>query len=1259
MTGDRNSKGGFAQELALALAPVGEAGVAAANGDPSKLETLLDESGLDRTTLGDAYAQVEARIQRLGQAWGTIDRLLVQPAQNDEFPDPGDFDEIFGALGTVFDVLTSLDEIQVADPDVDRIGELLLDYLLIEYLSAHHTVVYGVCSLFGVIEIKGPGTVGSIDLSAFEQVFTDPNAAIQDGFEWGTVDFEPYLVLFYVKGIVGGYGIDATFEPVTQDIKHDAQGLDPNETWPGVSESDDSAERQDGEGIDPTTEPEDLADEMLVVDILTFGNASAGGNLGVNLVPVPPQNGTLPGFALVPFGNLYGEVSEDLGSGWTFNADVSAQADWVFRALPERSGGLHTDRGKDAQDTEFHGEATVEYDASANPDAKTGIGTGDGTGVGLRYVQARVAIHATEDKTRVVVEAPLKGAFKVSPDDGFLGTVMPEGIEYDFDTTLGWSAGEGLYFERGGTLEASIPMNTSLGPLSLSELFVEMGSASGVGGGSGQQSGGGGQRTGGSSDGGGISLVAATSASLSLGPIDASVRRLGIDANITFPENGGPPTIDPSFEPPSGIGLTIDQGAVSGGGYLEWDEDIGRYAGSVTVKAQEFTINAVGILTTELPDGGDGFSLLIVLSGEFEPIPLGMGFTLNGVGGIIGINRALKGKPLRKAIVSGNAKGVLMPSSPVANAQRLMSDLGQFFPSRRASHVVGPMAEFGWLGELVTADVGIVLELPSGKINLLGIMSSYLPSKDFTILKLNMGVSGLLDIPNGRIAIDASIFDSRIAMFTLKGDMALRANWGDNPRFLLSVGGFHPKFTPPGDFPDLNRVTATLGNSGGNPRIELTGYFAVTSNTLQGGAELYAVAEAGPAKVSGHLGFDALIQYNPFKFVVSISASVSVTVYGHGLSLSLNGKLKGPAPFRVSGDLSIDVLFFSITVHVNLTVGEARSQGELPTAKILPELESELSNPRNWETKRPASGIRWATLRETDDDAQLMTHPFGRIGFRQTVVPLQYPVERFGNARPAKYTKFTIPGVSAPGANLSFGETNTEQFAPSQFTKMSKDEKLDSPAFESYPAGKRISHEGIYLGYPDGDATTRSDNHRTTTFGYECSVIDETKNNYGKPLSKFMSFDGKSAISRLQEGRGVELAAVGAVAHGPVRNLGQSRHEESEESKAAIHALAAGEETESRPASSAEDGAAADGGTEREVVRGGSSPDVGGLAQSVSMSERTYTLVHAEDMRRVVDAEVEPEMSKSRAMQARRRYDGAGEVRVVPTGRARDPEGEQ
>src|SRR5205814_4644429 len=101
-------------------------------------------------------------------------------------------------------------------------------------------------------------------------------------------------------------------------------------------------------------------------------------------------------------------------------------------------------------------------------------------------------------------------------------------------------------------------------------------------------------------------------------------------ANLTF-----------AFKPPNGVGLAIDAGVVKGGGYLYFDFDKEEYAGALELMISGWLrLTAVGLVTTRMPDGSKGFSLLIIITAEFGTgIQLGMGFVLVGVGGLLGVNR--------------------------------------------------------------------------------------------------------------------------------------------------------------------------------------------------------------------------------------------------------------------------------------------------------------------------------------------------------------------------------------------------------------------------------------------------------------------------------------------------------------------------------------------------------------------------------------------------------------------------------------------
>ena len=1287
-------------ELAKVMEPIGDA---ANNGT---VPDLLDDMGLTDEVLDVKVDAVVSEIQKITGAYATLESAIIDPLSQGNTPDFSNVDEVFEAVKDIFETIKNLDDIEAPDPDVDAIGERVFDYLLITYLADEHPAAHSLLVIIGVVKPEaGPGTVGDLELSAFANVFASPKDLVGDLFNWGSQEFEPYVVLFYVKGVVSALGLDAAFQEAAQEVQQVIDGLDGGTGGNGGTGGGSSggnggtggtggggnggtggggAGGNGGGGPAVTGPSAEIANKQLNINVFTVSDSSGSGEMGIHIIPVPGENDSLPGLAIRPFTSGQAEVSEDLGSGWSFNAKVSGNANWAMKITADTSGKVEPEMlDLDASAPvarEAHADARLTYEPPGEADITPILGDPSKTGIGVRYFQTHAKIDYDGETVVFVVEIPARGRIQVKPEGGFLKKVVPDGVAYDFDATVGWSSESGFYFERGGTLEMSLAQQKQLGPLLLEEIYAALepdnggassgGGGAGAGGAGGTGAGGGGG--GGAGGGGGVDADAdvdasasadvdlkegtviiqgAASGTVELGPVKATVKRMGVEGEVSFPEDGGnlgPAQLDMAFKPPEGVGISIEAGAVSGGGYLEFDYENERYAGVLQIKAGSLTINAVGLLTTELPGGEDGFSLLLIISGEFSPVQLGFGFTLNGVGGIVGVNRSMKRKPLGKAARTGSMDSVLFPQNPVANSQRIISDLRAIFPPNEGTHVFGPMARLGWgTPTLITADLAVVLEVPTWKIALLGRLSALLPDEKAPLIELNLSVAGFLDPPNKQVAVDASLYDSRIVMWTVSGDMAMRSNYGDDPRFLLSVGGWNPRYDPPKNFPELKRVTANLGAPGGNPKIEFTGYFAVTSNTVQAGAGVHALAKAGPAKIEGKLSFDALIQFNPFKFIVDFHASFSVTIKGKGLSISIDGTLSGPGPFRIKGTIKINILFIEIKIKADVTIGPSKDKEELPPARVLPKIEKALNKPANWTAQLPESGASWATFREVEaGEGEVLAHPMGEIGVRQTIAPLQYELETFGNATPSGYTNFEITDVTVEGsAAIDFDATTKEDFAPAQFSKMSDSEKMNSPSFEKHPAGRKMRHAGIYCGFPEGK---RDRNRRQTKFGYECSVIDRTKDNWGTDLAKLGRFraEGLSAISGMTNEQVMALADVGAVAHSPARNVGNHRFRLSESDQAIVDAVDGG---------AVATVSGADG--EESVVRGGSDPDTGGLAGSISMGQTSYVVARATDLTQVDIPTADGEMSKSQAQRALSRYESqfpsaAAQLRVVKASRA-------
>jgi hypothetical protein len=552
----------------------------------------------------------------------------------------------------------------------------------------------------------------------------------------------------------------------------------------------------------------------------------------------------------------------------------------------------------------------------------------------------------------------------------------------------------------------------------------------------------------------------------------------------TGPANFGVVNIAVAFKPPEGLGVALNTPVFTGGGYLYFNHDKEEYAGALELSFMDlFAVKAIGLINNKMPDGSPGTSVLFIVSVEFSPgIALGFGFFLSGLGGILGVHRTIQVERLRDGVRTGTIQNILFPQNIIANITQIISDIKEVFPIMRNQFVVGPMAAITWgVPTIVRVDLGLAIEIGSPtKFAILGVLRIVLPDEALALIRLQVAFLGVLDLEQKMLSFDASIFDSKVLTFGLEGDMALRLSWGEKPDFVITLGGFHPSFNPPShlQLPTLKRLTLKILS--GNPRLTLTSYFAVTSNTVQFGAGIDFYFGVAGFKVIGEFGFDVLFQFSPFRFIADARARLAVKAGSTTLlSLSLTFSLEGPIPWRAKGTAKFKILFISVKVRFDETWGEKR-ETSLPDIAVLPLLEDALNDNQNWRCVTGPNHIDGMRMRAVENDEELILTPNGFIELSQKVVPLAAAISKFGQFNPADYTKFEITTAKV-GANTAEVDPVLREFAPANFLAVSDAEKLALPSFEPQQAGVKISANG----------GLRCGNVKDRQVRYETSVMDE------------------------------------------------------------------------------------------------------------------------------------------------------------------------
>jgi hypothetical protein len=683
------------------------------------------------------------------------------------------------------------------------------------------------------------------------------------------------------------------------------------------------------------------------------------------------------------------------------------------------------------------------------------IGLPGGTRLEVDRVTAGLEVRAVLDSsTGTAAIAPvvtialdrMKLILSLSGGDGFLKDAIPtSAIEAEF-SLAGRLSQDGFAVTGSGRIEVLMPTHIVLGPLEIQSIcFVAK-----------------------LFDPDPVKLELSAGLKFSLGPLVAVVERMGATGAFKLPAagdgNAGPVQFELGFKPPEGVGLSIDAGAVRGGGYLFFNFEQQEYAGVMQLNLLDMvSITAIALITTRMPDGSDGFSLLVIITVEFTPgIQLGYGFSLIGLGGLIGLNRTMMLEPLMVGVRNGTIASIMFPQGDIiANAPRIISDLRAIFPPYQGKFLIGPMAKIGWgTPVLISVSLGIIIEIP-GNIAIVGVLRLALPTPAETVINLQVAFAGAIEFDKKRLFFFASLFESRILFITLDGEMGLLLGWGDDPAFVFTVGGFHPRFTPPPlPFPSPTRLAlCILNEESAMVRVQL--YFAVTSNTVQVGAHAELRFGFDDFGIQGHLGFDALFQFSPFYFIIEVNISLSLNIFGLDvLSVRVELSLEGPTPWRARGTGHVSFLFFTFSADFDVTWGDS-AETTLPPITIVPLILAEFDKRENWTASLPPGNNLLVSLRGgTETAAELVMHPLGMLRVTQRLLPLALPLDKVGTQKPSDAKRFEI---LVTGGGLEKKGDVREKFAMAQFLDMSDAEKLSRPSYQPGTGGLDLGAAGAQL----------------------------------------------------------------------------------------------------------------------------------------------------------------------------------------------------
>ncbi|HKQ04854.1 MAG TPA: DUF6603 domain-containing protein [Blastocatellia bacterium] len=1052
------------------------------------------EAAIDSSTI----AQI---AQGCGDLYQAIKSLAENPPKS-----LSDLAQSLGTLGTAFRGLINLIEGLTHSASVPvefkRFGQELVEQLITDYLWGYHPIAFRVCVLLTLVRVREelewtvhngevirvPDRQPRFELGRLADLLSDPVGTLKleylprglgdgDAADAAADKLFPAVaaLLGSVKGLAASYGISG---PLRDGLDWGAFG---NKVIPHM--------------LCVYTRP----GAFLVVNDGSFTEVSFGATLA--LASPDRLAGSNPALVVAPFGSF--EAAFPVGGGWQLDIALGGT---TFPAFAIGPGGFELLEAGSVTSIKGHIGAEKSGQVEGAPAWQVGSDTGTRLQISSLSLGVDMSLEGADADIGFLIKIG-QSALVIAPGDGdgFLQKVLPkDGFKIDFNLAFGWSKSHGVYFDGGAGFEVTLPVHRTLFDIiEIETVSIALAISKE-----------------------GLRPAVATTINVHIGPVAATVERMGLSANLAFKEgNLGPVDLSVGFKPPNGLGIVINAGPVTGGGFISFDFENQRYAGVLQLKLYSIGITAIGLLDTKLPGGQSGFSFLIIIAVEFTPIQLGFGFTLNGVGGLAGINRTIVTQVLRDGLRQKALDSILFPPEPVKRATQLISDLRRVFPPAENRYVFGPMLKIGW-ATFLEASLGVILEVPSPvRIIILGQLDVLMPERHAPIVELHLDVLGIIDFGEKLFSLDASLYDSRVALFNISGDMALRLSWGDNPSFALSVGGFNPHFQPPPAFPTLRRLCISLGYED-NPRLALEAYFAVTSNSFQFGAALSLYAALGPLEIKGFMGFDALFIFEPFSFIIDFQASLELSIWGFKLlGIYVTATLSGPTPYHIIGEAKVSILFFEVSAHIDFTFGDEKHES-VPGADPWPLLEAAVEDQRNWSASLPPASVAAVTLAAPEgNQAPVLVDPMGGITLRQKVVPFNQRLTKFGEAAPKVHDLFQLEEVKLGSSSLRLPDPElnlvSDHFAPGQFREMTDAEKISSPSFVDLPSGFTLASDALTVG---GGMETRVE--------YTTKLID-TKNKTSVDAGTH-PVSGATLLQMARRGaQGSELAMAGLSKYAP------------------------------------------------------------------------------------------------------------------------------
>ncbi len=402
-----------------------------------------------------------------------------------------------------------------------------------------------------------------------------------------------------------------------------------------------------------------------------------------------------------------------------------------------------------------------------------------------------------------------------------------------------------------------------------------------------------------------------------------------------------------------GAAVSMQQGSLAiSGGLLKVSDSPLQLDGALVVRIGELSIVALASYANLA-----GTPSFFVFAALIQDLGGPAFFFVTGLAFGVGINRQLKlpeinevqNFPLIQAVMDPNYLG------PKMDLRAVSAKLNQYLAPMPGNFWIAAGVKFTSFRQI---DSFALLSVSFGtqfQIALLGLSRIWIPKPPLpAIIYAELALKVVFAPEMGVLSVEARLTENSYILrkdFTLRGGFAFYS-WfaGDHAGdFVISLGGYHPRFLPPAHYPrpDLVQFYSRIGDV----TIQGSCYFALCPVAIMAGGSLSLVYQSGGIRAWFIACANFLVQWKPLHYDIEIAISVGVA-----LSLDI-----GIARINISVELGASVNLYGPPLG-----GEARISLYVVSFTVRFGESKQLPPPLLWESGDPAKSFAKSFLTNPD-----------------------------------------------------------------------------------------------------------------------------------------------------------------------------------------------------------------------------------------------------------------------------------------------------